>query len=74
MKNTNRDNGLFKGVDISVFAVSAGFMLAFVGLAIVDMDWLGALVRAGATLVTCVFCCRTGIGRGANRTVSAGWQ
>jgi choline-glycine betaine transporter len=55
MKNTNRDNGLFKGVDISVFAVSAGFMLAFVGLAIVDMDWLGALVRAGAHWASDVF-------------------
>jgi len=55
MEDTNRDKGLFKGVDTSVFAVSAGFMLAFVVLAIVDMDWLGALVRAGAHWASNVF-------------------
>lgn len=49
MKNLSaRDTGLLNSVDRPVFFISAGFLLAFVVIALIDIDTLALWVRGGA--------------------------
>ena len=43
-----KDTGLLAGVDMPVFILSGGFIVAFVGMAMLDINVLSSLVSNGA--------------------------